>query len=372
MFDYDINYCRIRFASNCVSCRKPYRVHRTTGDCRRDVGAPRLLAESPERPGFGRNCRVATRAWRRVPIVAGTRRSHGTGSCFGRQRNSPHQKVPIGDCQTYGTLSITQAARRGRSSGRRSVSANNDQGPDQGSQAKPVVLISSSINQKSMRRRHEAGRQGTASVPVIVVMVLFGLATAFGLSYFLAIPSKQSGSENSTLTPRETGNAQPPSKNFNVVARKPTGPPRVFTGLKDVHGNPVTVACSTCHSTRPPNHANKTLSDLNEFHGSLSIHHGSLSCLSCHNSNDYDSLKLADGSRVEFTDVMTLCAQCHGPQMRDFEHGVHGGMNGYWDLNQGPQTRNNCVDCHQPHVPRFPKMLPDFKPRDRFLEKDIH
>ena len=96
------------------------------------------------------------------------------------------------------------------------------------------------------------------------------------------------------------------------------------------------------------------------------------SCLSCHNSEDYDALKLADGSRVEFTEVMTLCAQCHGPETRDYEHGAHGGMNGFWDLTRGPRTKNNCVDCHNPHSPAFLPMQPTFKPRDRFLKKEGH
>lgn len=154
---------------------------------------------------------------------------------------------------------------------------------------------------------------------------------------------------------------------FSVEIRKPSGPPRVATGQNDAHGNSVTVACSTCHTTRQPNHQNKAVKDLNEFHGGMAFSHGAVSCLSCHNSNDYDSLKLADGSRVEFTDVMTMCAQCHGPQMNDYLHGAHGGMNGHWDLTRGPQTKNNCIDCHNPHAPQFPKMQPTFKPKDRFL-----
>ncbi len=159
-----------------------------------------------------------------------------------------------------------------------------------------------------------------------------------------------------------------PSKRFAVQIRKPSGPPRVETDLKDAHGNIVTVACSTCHTTRPPNVRNRTVKELDEFHVGMPFSHGSVSCLSCHNSDDYDSLKLADGTRVEFTDVMTLCAQCHGPQMNDFQHGAHGGVNGYWDLTRGPQVKNNCVDCHNPHAPQFPRMQPTFKPRDRFLE----
>ncbi len=186
----------------------------------------------------------------------------------------------------------------------------------------------------------------------------------------------ESGSAKSESVERISENAvhapiaaAPVSAKYSVTIRKPAGPPRVITALKDIHGNSVTVACSTCHTTRPQNHQNKTVKSLDEFHGGMTFSHGTVSCLSCHNPADYDSLQLADGSRVEFTDVMTLCGQCHGPQMRDYEHGVHGGLNGYWDLTRGPQQKNNCVDCHNPHAPQFPKMQPTFKPKDRFLEK---
>tara|TARA_R110002072_G_scaffold302710_2_gene487576 strand:- start:71719 stop:72456 length:738 start_codon:yes stop_codon:yes gene_type:complete len=170
--------------------------------------------------------------------------------------------------------------------------------------------------------------------------------------------SDDSGSDTGTST-----------SNFAIEIRKPPGPPRVGTGLKNVDGTEVTVACSTCHTTRVPNHHNKTVKELDEFHGGMAFSHGTVSCLSCHNERDYDTLRLADGSRVEFPDVMKLCAQCHGPQMKAYEHGAHGGMNGYWDLTRGPQTKNNCIDCHDPHAPQFPKMRPTFKPKDRFLEQ---
>mgnify|MGYP003948979523 CR=1 FL=1 len=176
--------------------------------------------------------------------------------------------------------------------------------------------------------------------------------------------SAASGAEMPTGTSKLTQHA--------TTIRKPVGPPQVITGLTDPHGNAVTVSCSTCHATRKPKSENKAAVDLNEFHSSLKIAHGKISCLSCHNANDYDSLKLADGSRIEFTDVMSLCGQCHGPQMRDYEHNVHGGMTGHWDLTKGARQKNNCVDCHNPHSPQFPKMQPTFKPRDRFLDSHPH
>ncbi len=161
-------------------------------------------------------------------------------------------------------------------------------------------------------------------------------------------------------------------RGHEVTIRKPAGPPRVELGVVDAHGNQVTAACSTCHATRPPNVNNRTTASLNEFHQNVTVSHGSVSCLSCHNPGDYDTLHLADGRTVEFTNVMTLCAQCHGPQTRDYQHGAHGGMTGHWDLSRGPRMRNNCVDCHDPHSPGFPAMKPTFKPRDRFLEHKEH
>jgi hypothetical protein len=170
------------------------------------------------------------------------------------------------------------------------------------------------------------------------------------------------------LVENSSSNTDVPATEFSVEIRKPSGPPRVVTALNDVDGNEVTVACSTCHTTRQPDRQNRTARDLDEFHGSTVFSHGTVSCLSCHNERDYDSLRLADGSRVEFSEVMTLCAQCHGPQMKAYEHGAHGGMIGYWDLTRGPRVKNNCIDCHDPHTPQSPRMQPTFKPQDRFLE----
>ncbi len=128
------------------------------------------------------------------------------------------------------------------------------------------------------------------------------------------------------------------------------------------------VACSTCHSVRKPNLENRDSTTLNEFHQGLKVGHGKLACYACHNPDDADSLRSADGTKIPYQDVMTLCSQCHGPQATSFAHGAHGGMIGFWDLSRGPQMKNNCIDCHDPHSPSFPKMIVSFKPRDRFLE----
>ncbi len=158
-----------------------------------------------------------------------------------------------------------------------------------------------------------------------------------------------------------------PAEFFPVVINRPEGPPRLRLDAPDALGRPVTVACSTCHTIREPNIENRSTIDLDEFHQGLSVLHGELACLACHNPGDYDTLRLADGRAIEFSNVMTLCAQCHGPQWTDYQRGAHGGMSGHWDLTRGGRVRNNCIDCHDPHAPAFPMMQPTFKPRDRFL-----
>jgi formate-dependent nitrite reductase cytochrome c552 subunit len=162
------------------------------------------------------------------------------------------------------------------------------------------------------------------------------------------------------------------SLEYPVHINAPGGPPRLTTDILDAVGNPVTIACSTCHTIREPNPLNAVTGDLDEFHQGLQLAHAGLACLSCHNANDYDSQRLVSGAAVSYPDVMTLCAQCHGPKFRDYQNGAHGGMAGHWDLTRGPRVRNNCVDCHDAHAPAFPRMQPSFKPVDRFLENPSH
>ena len=143
------------------------------------------------------------------------------------------------------------------------------------------------------------------------------------------------------------------------------GPRKISTGITNLHGQAVMASCSSCHATTRPNIETRTSADLDQFHQGLRYLHGNLTCLSCHNATNYDTLRLADSRAVQFGDVMTLCSQCHGPQRRDYDMGLHGGMNGHWDLSKGGRTRNICVNCHDPHAPAFPLVMPVFPPRDR-------
>jgi formate-dependent nitrite reductase cytochrome c552 subunit len=161
--------------------------------------------------------------------------------------------------------------------------------------------------------------------------------------------------------PAPGGQAQP------VTLHQPAKLTSVPTGELDANGKPLQVACISCHSQRPPGPMPKSPSDLKEFHTGLRFAHGPLACASCHQQGQHDALRLADGRAIPMPEAMTLCAQCHGTQYRSYTRGAHGGMNGYWDLSRGPRVRNNCVDCHDPHAPKFPGAKPVLRPRDRLL-----
>ncbi|MBN9121612.1 MAG: hypothetical protein J0I06_21110 [Planctomycetes bacterium] len=162
-----------------------------------------------------------------------------------------------------------------------------------------------------------------------------------------------------------------PEPKFAVEIRKPAGPPVFHTGIKDANGKSVTMACAECHKTREPNAANRLGRPMAFFHQALKGQHGNLACVACHNSTEANaSLRLADGTSLPYTEVMQLCAQCHGPQYRSYQHGAHGGMAGYWDLSKGGRTRANCVDCHNPHAPKYQPVQPARATNDRGAAKE--
>ena len=150
-----------------------------------------------------------------------------------------------------------------------------------------------------------------------------------------------------------------------INAPKPL--PEIPTGLKDAKGNPVLMSCKSCHSVRSPDPKNGSKGPLVSFHQDLDFVHGKLVCISCHNpEGSYADFRLASGESVKPENIMKLCAQCHGSQFRDYQHGSHGGMTGYWDLRKGVRQRNHCINCHDPHQPAFPLFRPAAGPNDRF------
>lgn len=159
------------------------------------------------------------------------------------------------------------------------------------------------------------------------------------------------------------GDAQPLYASEVVIPRVLEGLP---VGPADSKGRPTVAPCGTCHlpgeTKRLPTSADGILGP----HRGLSVTHGELVCAACHAPDARDRLRMADARTIPLSSAMELCAQCHGTQKRDYDHGAHGGMRGHWDLTRGPRERNHCVACHDPHAPKFGHFMPVEGPRDRF------
>ncbi len=168
--------------------------------------------------------------------------------------------------------------------------------------------------------------------------------------------------------PRESAPAPGPRRGATQI-HEPAKLISVESDARDSRGSPIRVRCATCHSVRDAGAFPDSAGALREFHSGLVVQHGPLSCGSCHvtMAGGQPMLHLSDGTPLQTQDTMRLCAQCHGPKYRDYTHGIHGGMSGYWDLSRGDRTRNHCVDCHDPHAPKFAPSRPVLPPKDRFL-----
>jgi hypothetical protein len=110
------------------------------------------------------------------------------------------------------------------------------------------------------------------------------------------------------------------------VADTPFAKPRPVTLMDrcvtchEEKGKPV--RCETCHSqTTRPAHENVVLRHAQDQR----------ECLDCHDADDRDRLRLANGTKISFEESSRLCGQCHGTQLRDWKIGLHGKRTGEWN-----------------------------------------
>jgi hypothetical protein len=117
-----------------------------------------------------------------------------------------------------------------------------------------------------------------------------------------------------------------------------------------------TYRCSECHNLFPsPPETVRTLTQ----HTNIALKHGiNTRCFNCHNLTNRDAFVDDWGREIPYDQPQLVCAKCHGPVYRDWLHGSHGRVNGYWDPQKGPAQRRKCVECHDPHQPPFPPMNP--------------
>lgn len=125
--------------------------------------------------------------------------------------------------------------------------------------------------------------------------------------------------------------------------------------------------CDVCHvpETTSPCECDTNLKIPNTFHLPFGAHqdmvfnHGlNLRCFNCHNCANLETYVDYDGTEIPGDQPVMLCRKCHGTTYRDWEAGAHGRSNGAWDAGHGTQVKLTCNQCHNPHAPHFPRLIP--------------
>lgn len=163
--------------------------------------------------------------------------------------------------------------------------------------------------------------------------------------------------ELSRLPEVERPLAAQPAVGLDEDAHLEKAPPRETKGL-DLVKLGWTYNCMECHQLlkQPRWHYDRPMVE----HGNIRLEHGNNRfCLNCHHSTNRNAFVDYDGSEIAEQDVVLLCAKCHGPTYRDWQAGVHGRQNGHWNTAMGERTKLRCIQCHDPHQPKFQPLKPE-------------
>jgi hypothetical protein len=161
------------------------------------------------------------------------------------------------------------------------------------------------------------------------------------LAVVLAIGSPAVASDHQA-TPAAPAPAAPAQPEQLIQAEPPPFTPGIFP-------------CTQCHEGMPPDATRRELAFHDEIQARFRHDAEHRWCLDCHDNANRDVLHLSNGDPVPFTESYRLCGQCHGDKYRDWRWGVHGKRIGMWD---GDKTYFLCVNCHNPHSPKFKPLKP--------------
>ena len=193
---------------------------------------------------------------------------------------------------------------------------------------------------------------------------------AAGLVFALALHVSNAGELPGSSKEPGAGASSPALPVLPIVARPaaaqpPVGlpadthldktPPRQTKGL-DLVKSGWTYNCMECHKLIPARwHYDRPLNE----HKDIKLDHGNNRfCLNCHHPTNRNAFVDYDGAEIAQADVVQLCAKCHGTIYRDWQAGVHGRQNGFWNAQMGERTKLRCIQCHDPHSPKFKAMQP--------------
>jgi hypothetical protein len=186
---------------------------------------------------------------------------------------------------------------------------------------------------------------------LLIIAVLLVLTIAGHAWWGLLVSTKASGATGDTAS---TAPADPPagatakltSASGQDKVEYPVSPPPFSKGI---------YPCSSCHNSDMPTRPTRRVLKLE--HKDIRLHHDEEDrwCLDCHNADKRDVLRSASGAPIPFAESYRLCGQCHGDKYRDWKTGVHGKRTGQWN---GKKQYLLCVNCHNPHSPKFKPIAP--------------
>jgi hypothetical protein len=128
--------------------------------------------------------------------------------------------------------------------------------------------------------------------------------------------------------------------------------------------------CRACHGKEKDFPVNFKRRESLLIHRNIKLNHGGVRvwCLDCHHPDNRNYLlPLSDGKLIPFEQSYLLCGKCHGTKFRDWRLGIHGKRTGSWN---GPKSYYLCVNCHDPHSPKFKPIEPLAPPNKPWTPKD--
>lgn len=152
----------------------------------------------------------------------------------------------------------------------------------------------------------------------------------------------------STLANRHESNAAIPKVDFSPIRGD-------FTPLR-FHTITFEFKCNECHALFQNGPGRRTLMAQ---HTNIKLNHGANDyCLNCHHPTNRNAYVDHDGSEIPSDQPARLCAKCHGPIYNDWLVGAHGKIRGAWNPQDENADRLLCIQCHDPHSPKFPALKP--------------
>jgi hypothetical protein len=136
-----------------------------------------------------------------------------------------------------------------------------------------------------------------------------------------------------------------------------------------------TQKCSECHVKDLKSKPKKSHLPFGAHMDMLFTHGLNLRCFNCHHVDHPDAFTDHDGSVIPKDKPVLLCRKCHGVTYRDWQAGIHGRINSFWNAELGLKKNLACNQCHNPHHPKFPAlkpMAPPINPVARQYEEDSH